>query len=192
VTKDLREHPPTPCHVFRTLGPKSAAAALAVLLASLSAKAAAAEEGGPGQSHHFLSPGLLAGVTGHLNAPVLGAIGGELSYTYYPAKPYTLGVGAFAQAQSVGLKHLRAALGAQFNFAVGGVEIGGSFEQGKDGKASTFGVQIAPFVSIGWVSAAFRIGLPVAALVDGTDRYAVDLGLIMTAKIPIPLSGSYF
>lgn len=169
-----------------------AALGAAAILAALSEKEAAADEGSAGQSHHFLAPGLLAGVTGHLNAPLLGAIGGELAYTYYPAKPYTLGVGAFAQAQSVGLQHLRAALGAQFNFFVGGIELGGSYEQGKDGKASTLGVQLSPFVSIGWVSAAFRIGLPVAALVDGADRYAVDLGLIMTAKIPIPLNGTYF
>jgi len=171
---------------------RAALAASAALIAALVAREAAADEGSAGQSHHFLAPGVLAGFTGHLDAPALGALGIEVAYTYYPMKPYTLGVGAFAQAQSVGLQHLRAALGAQVNFAFGGVELGAAIEQGKDGKATTFGVQLAPFVSIGWVSAAFRIGLPVAALVDGADRYAVDLGLITTVKIPIPLSGSYF
>jgi hypothetical protein len=169
---------------------RRSAALLVATALLLSASEALADDDAGERAHNFLAVGGLIGFTGHLDAPVLGALGATLSYTSYPWDPYFIGVGAFAEVESVGFKHVRAALGGQLNVMIAGLEVGASIEQGGDGKATTFGAQLSPFVSIGIVSVAFRIGIPIAALVEG-DRYATDLGLVATTKIPIPLDGTF-
>jgi hypothetical protein len=160
-------------------------ASAALLLAAREASA----EGG--QAHHFIAPGILGGATGHVDSPVFGQLGIDVTYTYYPARPLTLGVGAFLQAQSVGFEHFRAALGGQFNFWIFGTELGAYIELGSKDKATTFGIQLTPFVSVGFASVGLQLGLPVAQLTAG-EKYAVDVGFIGTLKVPIPLDGTYF
>jgi hypothetical protein len=151
---------------------------------------AAREAWADGQAHHYISPGILAGASGHLDSPVFGALGIDVTYVFYPGTPFLFGVGAFLQAQSVGFDHFRAALGPQFNLWIFGAEIGPYVEIGSADKATTFGIQVTPFVSAGFVSVGLQLGLPVAQLSSG-DKYDVDIGFIGTVKVPIGLDGSY-
>jgi hypothetical protein len=162
----------------------------AALLSSAALLLAAGEASADGQAHHYISPGILAGATGHLDSPVFGALGLDATYTFYPDTPFLFGVGAFLQAQSVGFDHFRAALGPQFNLWIFGAELGAYVELGQEEKATTFGLQVAPFVSAGFVSVALQLGLPVAQLSSG-EKYDVDVGFIATVKVPIGLDGSY-
>ena len=96
----------------------------------------------------------------------------------------------FSQVQSVGtFDHGRFALGPQVNYHIVGLELGGAIETGSDQYAATASVHIAPFLSAGFASAAFRIGIPVAALTENGGTYPTDLGLVMTLKWPYPLHG---
>lgn len=141
---------------------------------------------------HYISLGILTGVTGHVDsAPVLGALGFEATYTHYPSEPLTFGIGAFLQAQSVGLDYARVATGAQFNYMAWGAELGAFVEEGSKEKATTFGLQVCPFTTLGFVSTALRIGISVATLSSG-EKYGVDIGLIATVKWPLGLEGRYF
>lgn len=151
---------------------------------------AAREASADGQAHHYISPGVLAGASGHLDSPVFGALGVDATYVYYPGTPFLFGVGAFLQAQSVGFDHFRAALGPQFNLWIFGAEIGPYVELGAADKATTFGIQVTPFVSAGFASVGLQLGLPLAQLSSG-DKYDVDIGFIATVKVPIGLDGSY-
>jgi hypothetical protein len=147
---------------------------------ALSAPAARAEK-----RFHIISPGFLWGVTKQLNdAPAWGAVGGELTYAYlfYQGEQWA-GVGAFAQAQTVGFHHLRAALGPQVTYAIGGLELGPYIEAGEDAYATTIGLHASPFVTVGLASAALRVGIPVATTSEGA-RYGVDLGVVFTLKLP--------
>jgi hypothetical protein len=161
----------------------------AAITASAALLLAAREASAEGQAHHYIAPGILAGATGHLDAPIFGQLGIDATYTYYPGTPLIFGIGAFLQAQSVGFDHFRAALGPQFNLWIFGAELGPYIELGSADKATTFGLQVSPFVSIGFASVALQLGIPLAQLSSG-DKYDVDIGFIGTVKIPIGLDGS--
>jgi hypothetical protein len=155
----------------------TASAALAVLASSSPAA-------GADKTFHIISPGFLWGVTKQLNdAPAWAALGGELTYAYIEHHGDFVGFGAFAQVQSVGFHHLRAAVGPQVTYAVFGLELGPYIETAKDRYATTIGLQASPFITVGVLSAAFRAGIPLAATTEGT-RYGVDLGAVFTLKLP--------
>jgi len=143
------------------------------------------------QAKSFVGLGPLFGLTGHVDTAVAGVLGFELSYVRYPVEAFGFGLGAFAQAQSVGLSHGRWALGPQFNFMMFGAELGAFVEEGQGARATTIGLHASPFVSMGFFSAALRIGVPVSALSEGTP-YGLDLGLVCAIKAPIPLDGQLF
>ena len=143
------------------------------------------------QARNFVGVGPIFGLTGHVDSPVAGVLGVELSYVRYPVGAFGFGLGAFAQAQSVGLTHGRWAVGPQINFMMFGAELGAFIEEGHGGRATTIGLHASPFVSIGFFSAALRIGIPVGTLAEGTP-YGLDLGLICAIKAPIPLDGQLF
>ncbi|MDI1433406.1 hypothetical protein [Polyangium sorediatum] len=143
------------------------------------------------QAKNFVGLGPLFGITGHTDGTISGALGFELSYVRYPVEAFAFGLGAFAQAQSVGFTHGRWAFGPQINFMMFGAELGAYLEEGYGNRATTIGLHASPFVSIGFFSAAFRIGVPVSAFSEGTP-YGLDLGLICAIKAPIPLDGQLF
>jgi hypothetical protein len=184
------------CLHRRSRGVARCGAALLASTALLLAARGASADPGPGQAHNFISAGALAGFSGHIESPIVGALGGEVTYTYYPSSAFLFGVGAFVQGQSVGFTHFRAAVGPQFNLWIFGAELGAFIEEGAKAdptmilRSMTFGLHLAPFVSIGFASVALRIGIPLAGLTTG-QVYATDIGLIGTIKIPIPLDGSY-
>jgi hypothetical protein len=169
--------------------PTRSASIAAPLLASaavlLAARPAAAE-----QAQDFLAAGALFGFSGHIDTPVLGDIGGELSFTHYPDEAFFLGIGGFAQAQSVGIEHWRLAAGAQANGTILGLELGGFAEGGDAGHGDTIGLHLAPFVSMGFLSVAFRAGIPLRAVSKG-PAYGTDLGMLFTVKFVAPLGGEY-
>lgn len=144
------------------------------------------------QAKNFVGLGPLFGITGHTDETTIsGALGFELSYVRYPVEAFGFGLGAFAQAQSVGFTHGRWAFGPQINFMMFGAELGAYLEEGYGNRATTIGLHASPFVSIGFFSAALRIGVPVSAFSEGTP-YGLDLGLICAIKAPIPLDGQLF
>jgi hypothetical protein len=167
---------------------------MAAACCSATTRAAAEEprpQQGQRQARNFVGIGPLFGLTGHMDTPVLGDLGLELSYVHYPTEAFRFGLGGFMQAQTVGFSHGRWAFGPQLNFMMFGVELGGFVEEGSYGKATTIGFHAAPFVSAGFFSAALRLGVPVGALSDG-DPYGLDIGLVCTIKWPLPLDGVLF
>lgn len=142
------------------------------------------------QATNFLAPGALITYTGHVDQPALGGIGGEVTFMRYPWTPYYGGLGAFAQLQSVGLDHARGAIGAQASIFFFGGELGAFIEEASKDRATTIGIQATPFLSIGFFSIGFRMGIPLMTLSKG-PIYAVDLGMALTLKWAIPLDGSY-
>lgn len=143
------------------------------------------------QAKNFLGVGPIFGFTKHIGEPVSGVLGIELSYVRYPYAAYGFGIGGFAQAQTVGFDHGRFAFGSQFNFMMFGAEVGAYLEEGHGNRAMTVGLHASPFVSIGFLSAAMRIAVPLGTLTAG-DPYGIDLGLVFAAKLPIPLDGQLF
>jgi len=143
------------------------------------------------QAKNFIGVGPIFGFTKHIGAPVTGVLGIELSYVRYPYAAYGFGIGGFAQAQTVGFDHGRFAFGSQFNFMMFGAEVGAYLEEGRGNRAMTVGLHASPFVSIGFLSAAMRIAVPLGTLTAG-DPYGIDLGLVFAAKLPIPLDGQLF
>jgi hypothetical protein len=169
------------------------AAVLACACVLVAPAAASAEQtSGQRQAKNFVGLGPLFGLTGHVDMqPLFGVLGFEISYTRYPVEAFGFGLGAFAQVQSVGFSHARWAIGPQINFMMFGAELGAFIEEGAYGRATTIGLHASPFVSIGFFSAAFRIGVPVNALSEGTP-YGLDIGLVCAIKAPIPLDGQLF
>lgn len=172
-------------------------AGLVVLLVSGRASAEAApveakeERPKQGQAKNFVGLGPLFGLTGHTDTPLAGVLGFEISYVRYPAEAFGFGLGMFAQAQSVALSHGRWAIGPQINFMMFGAELGAYLEEGDFGKSTTIGLHASPFVSMGFFSAALRIGVPVGSFSEGTP-YGLDFGLVCAIKAPIALDGQLF
>lgn len=142
------------------------------------------------QAHHFFAPGVLFGFGGKIDDDLLGILGGEITYTGYPNETYLLGVGGFAQVYTVGFDHARFAFGPQVNFAIGGMELGVSIEQEDKKHSTTVGMQVTPFVSIGFLSLGCKIGIPFYAA-GPLRSYAVDVGMNVAMKFPIPMDGDY-
>lgn len=149
------------------------------------------ESAGKQQAKNFVSVGPIFGFTSHIESQVTGILGVELSYVRYPYAAFGFGMGAFAQAQTVGFTHARYAFGPQFNFMMFGAEVGAFLEEGKGHQAMTVGVHASPFVSLGFFSAALRLAVPIGTLTAG-QPYGIDVGLVCAIKVPIPLDGQLF
>jgi hypothetical protein len=153
--------------------------------AAFTAIALSAPDARADQKFHIISPGFLWGITKQLNdEPAWGALGAELTYAHIFEHNHRLvGVGAFAQVQTVGFHHLRGAVGPQATYSIFGVEVGPYIEAGKDTYGTTIGFQASPFITLGVFSAAFRAAIPLTTTSAG-DRYGVDLGAVFTLKLP--------
>ncbi len=149
------------------------------------------EAGAKQQAKNFVGIGPIFGFTTHVESPVTGMLGLELSYVRYPYAAFGFGMGGFVQGQTVGFNHARFAFGPQFNFTMFGAEVGAYLEEGSGKRATTVGVHASPFVSLGFFSAALRIAVPLGTLTEG-NPYGIDIGLVCAIKLPIPLDGQLF
>lgn len=136
----------------------------------------------------FLSPGALLSVTTRSTQPVIIGAGVELSIINNVDRDVRgFGYGAFIQTQGT-QSSFRAALGPQIHYAIFGLELGAAIEGGSKDFGTSLGAQIAPYLSIGILSVAFRTTLPVATL-RGTQKYPVEYGTVISIKYPIALDG---
>jgi hypothetical protein len=135
----------------------------------------------------FINPGILtSAVIGR--SPAIAA-GGEVSFLHRPGwfpPGCHCGVGAFGQVQryfSEGGAHTRVAAGVQAGGPVG-VELGLAYRGANDKFKSTTGVHVAPYVSIGIVSLALRLTMPIEA--DPRKTHGFEAALAVGVKVPIP------
>jgi hypothetical protein len=153
------------------------------------------------QSHTFLSVGAIGDVGGHFAdaAPGTGVVtagGFELSAMHWLGhvgdvlEGSKLALGGFAQIEASNPDgHARGAAGFQASTMFVGAELGASLEQGRGPYATSAGVHVAPFVSLGILYLAVRTEMPVAAMSSGGALYGFGLALVLGLKAPIPLDG---
>jgi hypothetical protein len=146
------------------------------------------------QAQDFFTAGLLMSLASHANVhgdrPARPGFGVESTFVHYLDRPREFGVGGFTQAQIVGTDHARFALGPQLNYVLLGLELGGYIETSSPGHAATWGAHLGPFLSLGVVSAAFRVGLPLGTIGAGGRDYGLELGAVAVLKFPYPVGGS--
>jgi hypothetical protein len=119
--------------------------------------------------------------------PVLGLLGGEVTFVHYD-KPSGKGVGygGFVQASAVGFERARVSFGPQINTSIFGAEAGLTFESAIEDRAAFVGAHLAPFVSIGFASLTLQLDIPFAPLTGG-PLPGVELVVAGTLKLPIDL-----
>ena len=133
----------------------------------------------------WIIPGFLFGPT--FGTPHAFAIGGELSFMAYRSKNDAWGMGAFTQLQHYGGSDAglsRWAAGLQGGGIVG-AELGVDHRAASGLYAGTTGAHIAPYVSIGILTAAVRLTAPLASSGAGT-AYGTEIALAFGVKVPIP------
>jgi hypothetical protein len=152
------------------------------------------------QSHTFLAVGAFGDVGGHFGhgnpgTGVAMAGGLELSAIHWAGRVGEVlesaryGLGGFAQLEAVRPDgHARGALGIQANLMAVGMELGVVMERGSGPYATSAGLHVAPFVSLGIVYLGVRAELPVASMSSGTV-YGPGLALVLGLKAPITLDG---
>ena len=142
----------------------------------------------------FLPVGALVTVNSHGPEGVLGGLGGEISYVHYLGfgDVYgNLGIGPVAQVQMVNADHVRGALGFEANILFLGLSLAAAIEQGDQTRnANTVFLDLTPYVTFGFVSLGFRVGIPVGAWGSGVQQ-PIELGGAFTIKFPIPLGGRF-
>jgi hypothetical protein len=105
------------------------------------------------------------------------AHGAELSVLHvWDARQY-LGLGLLGQVQSYNGSQLRTALGGQLTWGPFGLELGWAYRRAD---APQHGVHVAPYLSLGLVSFAWRTTVPIGG--DGWET-----GFVFAAKLPIPV-----
>ncbi len=90
-------------------------------------------------------------------------LGAEANYTSYPDRHVALGVSGFLQFQFYLDGSWRVGVGASANLAPFGAELGLAWRSGNDEHDGTLGVHIAPFLSTGFISAAYRATIPLSS-----------------------------
>ncbi len=140
------------------------------------------------QAQDFITVGLLTSLTAHSGEDHQPAVGGEATYVHYLDPIRDFGLGGFFQGQAEAAKHGRFALGPQINYYLFGLEVGAYSESSSPGYATTWGVHVAPFLSLGVVTAAFRVGVPLGTP-DVGKLYGTEFGWVFTFKVPIPVGG---
>jgi len=159
------------------LGAMRVAVAAAVL-----ATASSAAGGERGPSLTLVSPGYLYGaMAGHVPARGHGV---ELSVVHVPHVEKFIGVGLVGQLQSYNGTHLRTALAGEVIWEMLGLEVGWAYRRSDSVHAAQHGLHIAPFVSIGVLSLAWRTTIPATT---SDDAYGFESGLALAVKLPIPV-----
>ncbi len=115
--------------------------------------------------------------------------GVEVTYVRMPFYESLVGVGAYAQLQSVSSDgRVNLSVGPQLNYAFFGVEAGYEYLASGQGQATSHGVHLAPFISAGGlVSVAWHAVLPFAHSGSG-ERPNFQHALALAIKLPIPLA----
>ncbi len=122
------------------------------------------------------------------------AAGAEVSFHYFLTDIW--GLGGFAQYQRVlgATRHNRVTLGLQTTLGPVGLELGTVSESGTALAAETWGLHLAPFFSLGFVTASLRLDLPFrterALRPNGEllPGHGFDLGLTLALKWPQQLN----
>ena len=141
----------------------------------------------------FIGIGVLSSVSTGTHA--MAGIGGELTLTSFDDD--FVGWGSYVQVEagkdlSAKTSHLgdlqRFATGLMYIHQVIGVELGGLYRTAP-GLASTSGLQLGVFTTIGFASMELRAGLAPSSTVGGVRRYGSDIGLAVAAKLPVQFRG---
>ncbi|WP_224367926.1 hypothetical protein [Hyalangium versicolor] len=115
------------------------------------------------------------------------AYGVEASLHGYPRED--VGIGLFGQWQEVQGEspHSRFAVGPQLSYRMVGMELGATYEGGDAQYARTVGLHLAPFVSIGVLTASLRLDVPLWHESRDVPHRGYDVGGVLAIKIPLPL-----
>jgi hypothetical protein len=146
--------------------------------------------------HTFVSAGPIGDVGGHLGheAPGTGVVlagGLELSVVNWPGSQPIIdddrfAFGGFAQIEAAEHDgHARGALGLEANYLFVGAELGASLEQASGPYASSVGVHVAPYLTLGIIYVALRVEVPFAAT-SGGPTYGPGLAFVLGLKAPVP------
>lgn len=145
---------------------------------------------GPSIGASFGAPGPAAGALGAtLTAGVLsGSHGVDPGVAI--ATPYDLllggywGFGLYGEADWVFSRGLHAGFGAQLNWSFIGLELGGALQLFASAPPQ-WAVQVAPFLTVGYVDVRFRIDVPIDRLhpVTGWVMAGIKLPLLLASTI---------
>ena len=159
---------------------RAATRLLATLVAVCAAPSVARADGGG-----YVLPGFVFGPV--IGSPGAFATGAELSLMTYSSHRDWDGVGAFAQLEHYGGDHAdfgRWALGAQIGGPVG-LELGVDHRAAYEDHAGTTGIHVAPYASMGLLTMALRLTIPVGTNGPGAS-YGTEGAWVIGLKLPIP------
>jgi hypothetical protein len=143
-------------------------------------------------ARNFLPVGALVTVSSQGPDGVQGGLGIELSYVHYFGWGDVFGdfgLGPVAQVQMVNADRVRGSLGLEGNILFLGLSVAAAVEQGVPGRwGTTAFLDITPYLTGGFVSLGFRIGVPLGTF-DGGNVRPIELGGAFTLKWPVPLGG---
>ncbi len=106
------------------------------------------------------------------------------SFVSFAHEPDEQGVGAFLQVQAYFDGSFRFAAGVQANRSVVGGELGLAYRTGATGHAGTLGLHLAPFLSVGFVSFAWRVTVP---LTRARERWETEHAFTAGFNLVTPL-----
>ncbi len=118
-----------------------------------------------------------------------GGLGVATSVRHYPDAQEWKSVSAFAQVQWYAEGGIRVAAGAQGTLSLVGGELGLAYRSGDADHVGTFGLHLAPFVSVDYLSLAWRLTIPLS---NARTRWGTDSSFTFGANVPIPLSTTRF
>jgi hypothetical protein len=138
------------------------------------------------EPNQFLSVGWLHTFR---DSPTSYGNGVEITYTAYPlAASSFVGLGGYTQLQSVGDEGRFAfSAGPQLSYFLFGLELGYEYLSSGQGQPQLHGLHLAPFVSLGFLSLAGQVVVPLANSGSG-DVPGFQYALAFTLKVPVPLS----
>lgn len=158
------------------------ASAIAAAVVAAASPARAGEPAERDQSVTLVIPGyLFSTMAGPV--PVRGH-GVELSVVHIPNVTKYAGVGVVGQLQSYGGSHLRTALAAEVVWELLGLELGWALRRSDGAHPAQHGLHVAPYVSLGLVSFAWRTTLPFDRRDGG---YGFETGFALAVKLPVPV-----
>jgi hypothetical protein len=144
-------------------------------------------------ARNFLPIGALITVDSHGPDGVQGGLGAEISYVHYFGWGdvfQSAGVGPVAQVQMVNADRARGSLGIEANILFLGLSLAAAVEQGAQGRFGTTAfLDVTPYLTVGFVSLGFRVGVPLGTF-DGGNARPIELGGAFTIKWPIALDGA--
>ncbi|MFP2957124.1 hypothetical protein ACLEPN_04625 [Myxococcus sp. 1LA] len=138
----------------------------------------------------WLSVGPLFSTSLRSDDPAVG-VGGEVTLNWFRNMS---ALGVFAQAQWMGRGSTRLCTGFQGTLMYGGVELGVMHETASRTRVATTGLHVAPYLAFVFGTVGVRFGIPLAGAPDSgpggveRTRHAREVGLVLTAKLPIALS----